>query len=566
VSSVDSENSGKNAGTVVAAALGNCVHVAGICGFLDLARRRGFATVNLGPAVELSKLVEAISAHRPAVVGLSYRLTDGPCRNLLKELETRLNEAGLLNLGIRYLFGGTAPTAAVASEFSFIEHCFIGDEMHTAVMAVLLGEAGQGAEPKTFARTLAGRLAENEPAEGLRMPLLRHHLGLPDLVKNLKAVREVAQAGVLDVISVAPDQNAQEFFFNPDRMRPELDGAGGVPVRSADDLSAIAGAAAVGNRPLLRCYCGTNDLLQWLFWYSTLDGRSRRDLAAAIAENCAAMAWHGERDVPVEVNDSHHWSLRDGPDAVAVAAAFLSAYNARARGVKLYVAQYMLETPRLTTPSMDAAKMLAKMDLIEGLHGPDFRTVRQLRAGLTHFGVDLLAAKGQLAASTMLAMGLRPHIIHVVGYCEGERAAGGGEIIESCKIVRGVIRNTLLGLPDAANDPRVAARRDELTEDARAVLEAIRKIGEEMGASGDPLTSAEVLTEAVRAGILDAPGLKGVGEARGEVQVTYQGGRCDAVDDRGAAVQYRKRVQELMSRRATAKGRGTGAGAGKSAG
>ena len=29
------------------------------------------------------------------------------------------------------------------------------------------------------------------------------------------------------------------------------------------------------------------------------------------------------------MNESHHWSLRDAPDVVAVVAAFLSAYNAR---------------------------------------------------------------------------------------------------------------------------------------------------------------------------------------------------------------------------------------------
>jgi hypothetical protein len=41
------------------------------------------------------------------------------------------------------------------------------------------------------------------------------------------------------------------------------------------------------------------------------------------------MRWHAEHGIPVEMNESHHWSLRDSPDSVAVVAAYLAAYNAR---------------------------------------------------------------------------------------------------------------------------------------------------------------------------------------------------------------------------------------------
>ena len=129
------------------------------------------------------------------------------------------------------------------------------------------------------------------------------------------------------------------------------------------------------------------------------------------------------------------------------------AYNARSVGVRHYIAQYMFNTPAGTYAAMDLAKMLAKMELIESLHTEEFTTYRQVRAGLLHFAPDLDVAKGQLAASTLVALAVKPHIIHVVGFTEGDHAARADEVIESCKIVRGVLKNALFP-PDMTADPR----------------------------------------------------------------------------------------------------------------
>ncbi len=80
----------------------------------------------------------------------------------------------------------------------------------------------------------------------------------------------------------------------------------------------------------------------------------------SIAENQSVMKWHAERNIPVEVNESHHWSLRYSPDSIAVAAAFIAAYNAKMMGVKVYISQYMFNTPPETSFTMDLAKMLPK--------------------------------------------------------------------------------------------------------------------------------------------------------------------------------------------------------------
>jgi hypothetical protein len=265
-----------------------------------------------------------------------------------------------------------------------------------------------------------------------------------------------------------------------------------------------------------------------LFWYSDLDGRSHRSLETAIKENREAMAWYASKGVPVEVNDSHQWSLRDAPDAVAVAAAFLAAHNAKAVGVRDYVAQYMFNNPRGTSPSMDVAKMLAKIELIEGLHDASFRTFREARTGLNSLPLDADQAKGHIGSSIHTLMSIRPHIVHVVGYTEADHHVGPDELIESCRIAQGAIRNALLGLPDSRADDAVRARRDELLEEARYLLAQIAAMGP--ADLEDPWSHPSVLARAVKLGILDAPHLLGNPVACGRTVTRMIDGACRAVD------------------------------------
>jgi len=345
-------------------------------------------------------------------------------------------------------------------------------------------------------------------------------------------------------------------------MVPGQDGAGGVPVRTEKDLISIYEATRRGNHPLLRIYAGTRDLLSWaelsaralhnawaaipLFWYSRLDGRSPRPLREAIAENQRAVKWHAERGIPVEINDPHHWSLRDGPDVVAVADTYLAAYNAKALGVRTYVAQMMWNTPPALSPAMDLAKMLAKLDLLAELEGPDFRIIRECRAGLASLAPHPDVAKGQLAASTLLSLAVKPQIIHVVAFCEADHAATPPEIIESCRIVRGVLKNALFGLPELTLDERVERRRRELAAEARVLIEAVGALG---SGGRDPLSDPEVLARAVRAGLLDAPHLAGNPEARGLVRTAIIDGACVAVDKSNRPLKERERIAGLTALR-----------------
>lgn len=523
--------------TIVAGALGNCVHVAGVLGFLRIAEELGYDTEFLGAAVSIEDFASAIRRRDPEIVGVSYRLTPEVANRLLSELKVRLEREGLANR--RFIFGGTPPVCRVAEKLGWFERCFNGLENPQEIWEYLgKSKNAEMVDKSSSCSTQIERLVRKR-----NYPLLRHHFGLPTVEQTVRGIRKIAESSILDVISIAPDQNAQESFFRPEEMDPLLDGAGGVPLRKKEDLHRLYRASQRGNFPLLRIYSGTRDLIKWaqlametvhnawgavpLCWYSVLDGRSNRIPEEAIAENQEAMRWYAKHGIPLEVNEAHHWSLRDAHDTIAVVMAYLAAYNAKKMGVKYYIAQYMFNSPPMTQGAMDLAKMLAKIELVESLHDEAFVSLRQIRAGLLHLSPKQNQAKGQLAASTVLAMQLKPHIIHVVGFCEGDHAARASDVIESCEIVHGALRNSITGMPDMTRDPQVQSRKEELIAEARTLIEAIKALS---GGNDDPLTSPSVLARAIKFGILDAPQLKGNPHAAGILQTRTVNGAVYAYD------------------------------------
>jgi methylmalonyl-CoA mutase cobalamin-binding subunit len=537
---------------VLGASLENDVHTGGIVNFLHLAEEHGYVATFLGPAVPIERAIASIKEEDPDLVAISYRLTPENARKLLSEFRNAVEREGLRER--RFVFGGTPPCAKEAAAVGLFDAVFDGSQPVQEIVGWLRGEAASLGE-EAYAHTLIERIERAHP-----WPLFRHHFGMPSVEETVSGARAIAEARVLNVLSIAPDQNAQEFFFRPDDMRAELDGAGGVKLRSPEDLRRIHEATRTGNYPLLRCYSGTNDLVKWavmlhdtiriawgavpLFWYSQLDGRSKRPLGVSIGENVEAMSWYAFHGVPVEVNDSHQWSLRDAPDAVAVAAAFLAAYNAKKAGVRHYVAQYMFNNPRGTSPANDLAKMFAKIQLIEGLEDATFKIYREARSGLNSLPIDMDQAKGHMGSSVHTMMAIRPHIVHVVGYSEANYHVGPKELIESCKIATGAVRNALLGLPDPLHDPRIVARRDELLEGAEVLLEKIREMAK--GSAVDPWTDPDSLARAVKAGVLDAPHLLGNPVACGKtITRMIEGGSWAVEPASGKAMTERQRLAWL---------------------
>ncbi|HEY7152454.1 MAG TPA: hypothetical protein VH575_00705 [Gemmataceae bacterium] len=539
---------------IVGAAIGDCVHVAGVVNFLNLAEQLGYKTVCLGPAIAVDDLLDKVAALDPAVVAVGYRLTPENCRNLLSELSDKAAARG--QTGRRWLFGGTEPCVAVARDVGLFQMTFASGVTKPAVVAYLRGEQDQTAAGTPPPQTLVERIRWKAP-----YPLLRHHFGRPTVAETVAGVVDIARAECLDVISLGTDQNAQEHFFRPEEMDPGAHGAGGVPVRTEQDLETIRAHGRLGNHPIMRCYSGTRDTMKWapmlvrtidnawcaipLFWYTRLDGRSPRPLREAIPETQALMRWHAERGVPVEMNESHHWSLRDAPDVVAVVAAYLAAYNARAAGVRDYVQQLMFNNPPCTSPIMDLGKMLAKLELVESLQNGRFRVWRETRGGLTSYPPDPSVARGHLAATVALQMQLKPHIVHIVGHTEAHHATTADELIEAGRIADGAISQCLLGSPDMTSDVRVQRRKDQLLDEAAVLLDAIAQLGSD----SDPYTDADVLARAVEIGLLDAPHLRGNAAACGKIVTRMVGGACLAVEpDSGEPIAETERVARVLGR------------------
>lgn len=540
--------------TVVAAALGECVHVAGISKFLRIARQAGWRTVFLGPAVPVHRVLKAAREENADLVGVSYRLTPETGERLLAEFAEEAD--GLRDAGVRFAFGGTPPVAERARLMGFFERVFEGDETSDVVLTYLKGEETAAAGESDYPQSTVERIAWKSP-----YPLLRHHFGLPTMKSSIDGIERIAEAGVLDVISLGIDQDAQENFFRPERQNPRRTGAGGVPVRSPDDYSALYQASRKGNYPLLRTYSGTDDFIQlakmyvetinnaWcaipLFWFNKMDGRGPWDLEGSIREHQAVMRWYGERNIPVELNEPHHWGMRDAPDVIFVVSAYLAAYNARAHGVKDYIAQFMFNSPPGLSDAMDLAKMLAILEMIEPLVNPEFRICRETRTGLLSYPLDPSAARAHLAASVYLQMGLKPHIVHVVGYSEADHAATADDVIESCKIARRAIENAVGGQPDLTADPAVKRRCSELVREANVTLDAICALAGPD--SSDPLQDPVVLSRAVESGILDAPQLGNNPYARGKIVTEFDDrGACLAIQpDSGQPVSEEDRIASL---------------------
>jgi methylmalonyl-CoA mutase cobalamin-binding subunit len=291
--------------TVVACALGECVHVAGVMNFLRLAEQAGWKTVFLGHATSIQSAIQAAEDNQADLLAVSYRLTAETGERLLAQFAESADH--LRERGVLFAFGGTPPVAERARAMGFFQAVFDGNQTYEEVLAFLKGEDYQRRTAEDYPDSTIARIRWKAP-----YPLLRHHFGLPTMESTIEGIRSIAEARVLDVISLGIDQDAQENFFHPERQDARRTGAGGVPVRSAEDYRALYQASRRGNYPLLRTYSGTDDFIRlaemyvqtmhnaWaaipLFWFNRMDGRGPWDLEGSIREHQAVMRWYGAND------------------------------------------------------------------------------------------------------------------------------------------------------------------------------------------------------------------------------------------------------------------------------
>ena len=524
---------------ILIACIGQCVHVAGPYNFMNIADKLGFECLFLGPATPTDIIIDKLKSFKPNILGLSYRLTPATLKPILQQFKEKYKD--LKEKPQQLLFAGTLEVVKVAKEFHLFTEYFIGGESKYKIIATLRKELNFSEEKHKIPSDLISRIKWKKP-----FPVIRAHFGLPTMKETLKGIKKIANAEILDIISIAPDQNTQANFFHPNKQVKELSGAGGVPIRSKEDLIKLNKARLTGNHPMLRIYAGTRDFIKlaklyretinnaWaaipIFWFNRMDARGPLTLKESIKQHLEAIKWHSENNIPVEINDSHHWSLRNAPDVIAVADMYLSGIIAKNLGVRFFIAQYMFNTPPSSSLDMDLAKILAKNELLQTLIDKKFSVIKQVRTGLASFPLDLDKAKGQLAAATMIQLAIKPDIIHVVSYSEAQHAALPEDVIESCKIVDQVI-NRFYSSKINFIDNRIKKRKEELIRQAKCIINLIPSLAKDKKELKDPYINSNILSRLIKYGIFDAPHLKNNKFAVGNINTKIINGACYSWDD-----------------------------------
>ncbi len=553
---------------VLGACLGECVHVLGILNFFRIIEKKGFQTQFMGPAIKPKTIVERIIKNKPHIVAISNRLTPKNALGDIEEFIRLINKHDLTD--INYLLGGLPDLIETVKPKKFFVKYFKGGETVEEIsqivrkLAIFEEEYTQSNEHSLNNSKKPSNLIDRIKLKA-PYPLMRAHFGLTDVEETVKGVKTLARAQVLDVISIAPDQTAQEWLQKPEVMKKLPKGSGGVPIRTREHLERLFDASNImgGNHPLLRIYSGTQDLIAngklfretinnaWaaipVFWYSQLDGRGPLTLEKAIQEHFDTIRWHAKKEVPVEINDPHQWGLRMAPDVIVVADAYLCACIAKKLGVKHYIEQMMFNTPPGNNFKMDLARVLAMWEIVDPLIDKGFKVIKQTRAGLAYFSPRENHAKGQLVASTMMQMAIQPDIVHVVSFCEATHSAKPEDIIESCQLLQKVVEGTISGVPDLTKDLSVIERKDNLIQDAQTLVEAIWSYGTHLGYE-DPFLEPSFLSKVVKMGLFDAPQLKGIKTGNGTIRVRIMNGKTNAVDQNEKEISERQRIEKVFEK------------------
>ncbi|MGI6150250.1 MAG: cobalamin-binding protein [Firmicutes bacterium] len=393
------------------------------------------------------------------------------------------------------------------------------------------------------------------------LPLMRAHCGPYDAKKSREeSVREfiswaqqLAATGFLDILSIGTSQLTQSNFGEEWGSRPN---GGGVPINSPAEYRQLWESS----RPLLlRTYAGTKNIPQlaamheetlnicWhalsLWWFNQMDGRGPYDLYTSLQQQYKTLQYIAKTGKPYEGNVSHHFAFRGADDVTYIVSAYLAAKLAKTLGIRTYILQNMLNTPRMTWGVQDLAKSRAMLALLRQLEDDSFRVMLQPRAGLDYFRPDLYEAKIQLAATAALMDDIEPQdetsppIIHVVSYSEAVQLATPEIIDESIRITLHALKKYRAlrrsgAIDDMSTSEDVAERTALLVRSARTIIADLER-------HIPRLYTPEGLYLAFAAGFLPTPYLWHDGEeyrrAKHWHTKTYRGGTI-LVDQHGRPV------------------------------
>ena len=470
-------------------------------------------------------LLDWINDNNISHIGFSYRLDPDTAVDLMGRLVYMLSQEGYYgsnDSAIRSIFfAGLLPACEkIEKEYGGRIHTFRGGESAEETLLVMgvplehipktiregcrydkeLLKFGKGVIKREEYRDIKPNRSHTYPEYGtkndtleLRLasdvsnchrPVIRAHSGpySPDMSRiacikeYMEWCRTLAREGLLDVLSIGSSQLSQSNFG--EKWEEKLNG-GGVPVNSEAEYSDIWQAA----RPMLvRTYSGTKNILKlaeiyertinisWhalsLWWFDELDGRGPNSLYDNLKEHLDTIRYISTTGKPVETNVPHHFAFRGADDITYIISGFLAAKAAKKYGIKTFVLQNMLNTPRATWGVQDIAKGRTLLKLVKELEDDGFRVILQTRAGLDYFKPDIETAKEQLASVTALMDDIDPYnemspdIIHVVSYSEALYLA-------TPDIINDSIRITIKALEDYRKLKKQGLTPDVVTSEFR---------------------------------------------------------------------------------------------------
>jgi hypothetical protein len=550
--------------------------------------------------------------NRIAYLGFSYRLDPKDGAALFSRMVKQLKTGHLLTAQggpIKGLFFAGLPEACrlVQAENPDVDGLFCGDETPAETLHIL------GIPPAAFPSELAKGVAYDEArlsfgrdlirkseyagtmpldrsvyngfgtrrdtlvarirhgTENRLPPVMRAHVGpyLPDRKEAVRLflqwTKKLARSGFLDVLSIGTSQLTQSAFGEDWGNRPN---GGGVPLNHPEEFAAVWEAA----RPMLvRTYAGTRDIpalartyeetinIAWhalsLWWFCQIDGRGPYTVRENLQQHVETLKYIATTGKPFEANVPHHFAFRGADDVSYVVSAALAAKLAKTMGIRTFIFQNMLNTPKYTWGVQDLAKSRAVLAFIRRLEDEQFRVILQPRGGLDYFSHDLTKAKAQLAAVSALMDDIEPQnpaspeVVHVVSYSEASHLADPEVIDESIQITRHAFweyrRLRAKGeVDDMSRNPEVAARTAELISEARTVLQTI------ISTVPHPYT-AEGLYQVFARGFLPVPYLW---ECRDEFRAATRWptrlvhGAVKIVDEQGRPLPAEERMKALAAK------------------
>jgi len=117
--------------------LGNCINVADIHRFLQLAKECGYQTCFAGAGLSVDEILAVLKTEKPDFMALSYRLTPEVAANILMVLKNKLSID--LYPETTWLFGGTPPVCKIAAGSDLFSAVFNGTETDDQVIRWLQG-------------------------------------------------------------------------------------------------------------------------------------------------------------------------------------------------------------------------------------------------------------------------------------------------------------------------------------------------------------------------------------------------------------------------------------------